>query len=207
MTTPEEKRWGEIKKALAAIGINADAITIDVHKGKRSLREVLEREAECYAKVQNFKEPTARQRNEMIEEVLTEIDALRNRFARWTDADGREYLPYVARYASEMLIEEAEAGLAALAEDLRSFMVANPKHNTHGAAKLERNHCWFTLSKIFVRRVVPPPHPAQNDLRQPLIRFLRAVTGDTSKKAIDNFVNRKALDPRAIAAWKRSNEW
>lgn len=139
---PPDDCWTRVKVALGELGVDADTVMV----GKRSLREELEQH-----QVQNFKEPTARQRNEMIEEVLAEMDALRDRFARWTDADGREHLPYIVSYASEILIEEAEAALAALAEDLRSSMVANPKHDTHGAAKLGRDHYWFALSDIFVR--------------------------------------------------------
>jgi hypothetical protein len=65
--------------------VDADNVMV----GKRRLREVLEREAMRYAETRNWRDPTLRQKNEMIEEALAEIAAVRHRF---------EHKEYVGAY-------------------------------------------------------------------------------------------------------------
>lgn len=190
MRAPEDA-WTRVKQILAEIDIDADNVMV----GKRRLREVLEREAMRYAETRNWRDPTPRQKNEMIEDALAEIAAVRHRF---------EHREYVVAYASAGLVKDAVKALAALDDDLRSEMVPDPKHDTRGHTRPWRDHYWFKISKVFVRSIAPPSWRAKQ-LRRPLIRFLKAATGDTSK-AIDNFVDRKAFNPRAIAAWRYWNE-
>jgi hypothetical protein len=179
--------WIRIKLVLAEMDVDADNVMV----GKRRLQEVLEREAMRYTETRNWRDPTARQKNEMIEEALAEIAAVRHRF---------EHKEYVGAYASAGLVKDAVKALAALDDDLRSEMVTDPKHDTRGHTRPWRDHYWFKLSEVFVRSIAPPSWRAKQ-LRRPLIRFLKAATGDTSK-AIDNFVDRKTFNPRAIAAWR-----
>lgn len=182
MRAPEDA-WTRIELVLAEMDVDADNVMV----GKRRLREVLEREAMRYAETRNWRDPTPRQKNEIIEEGLAEIAAVRHRFG---------HKEYVGAYASAGLVKDAVKALAALDDELRS----DPKHDTRGHTRPWRDHYWFKLSEVFVLSIAPPSWRAKQ-LRRPLIRFLKAATGDTSK-AIDNFVDRKAFNPRVIAAWR-----
>ena len=174
----DDVRWRHIKDACRRAGIDADTVMVR----KMPLRAELERLAARYIKDKNFKSPTERQFNEVINEGLAEIAAFRDPYTLKHDADGREHCDLIAYFVSDSVIKKVLQALDELETELRESLVAKPFVESN-AAERARDHYWFLLVRLWVKIA---PHAGH---RKSAADFLQAAT-DASDSAVKNYLDR-----------------
>lgn len=183
-----DKKWLQITRVLARVGVNADAVLVE----QQPLRAELERQAVRYDERANEKIPTTRQLHQVINDAIATITSLRDTFGP------RAIATY---YTSDKLAAEAREVLDRLETKLRSAVVAEGRDasniqvgpwimleggGAHNNARKEvQSRYWSSLAGIWTTIV-----PTATQRRQRQIEFVQACTG-ASKSAVRSYFDRK----------------
>lgn len=184
-----EARWCEIKRVLARVGLDGDAVQV---KG-RPLRAELERLAGQYAERSQSKILTRRQLRVIIAEALGRIADARAVLGPHDiatcfagddlAADARAMLDRVTvQLQSANLDFEGRDGLD-IVQDAAGLKLQSGGGQSRNASKAARNRYWSALARVW-RGVTPANTP-----RQRLIDFIHINTG-AHRSAVRAFLDR-----------------
>jgi hypothetical protein len=179
-TIDADARWQQVRDVCRRHGIDGDKVMV----ARRPLRAELERLATQYLKHKDFKAPTPRQCNTVIEEGLAAIAAFRDPYTLKCDVNGRTYHDLIAVFASPGVIKKVLQAVDELETELRASLVPSPRAVKSNAAEFARDHHWFLLGRLWTKIA-----PHTRGKRKPLADFLQVVTG-ASSSAIKNYLDR-----------------